>query len=140
MTELTERLTTLEKTAGDEVHNTRIYHVCKSMLNLAPAFLLLNPDGCHISHVADNQGPEGIAGTGERLAQELEDIGSRRSTLRRHYTPGDYMKYGSETEGYNSLGRTRRTMSASALGRGKAHTSQCAVPNLIVNRASPTLL
>lgn len=29
LTELTERLTSLEKTRGDEIHSTKIYHVCK---------------------------------------------------------------------------------------------------------------
>lgn len=30
LSELTERLTSLEKTKGDEIHSTKIYHVCKS--------------------------------------------------------------------------------------------------------------
>lgn len=29
LTELTERLTSLEKTKGDEIHSTKIYHVCE---------------------------------------------------------------------------------------------------------------
>ena len=59
--------------------------------------------------------------TGQQLATELEEqvnSASRRSTLRRHYTPGDYLKYASEGEGYGSLGRNRRSLSASALARG----------------------
>ncbi|KAL3115899.1 hypothetical protein niasHT_007199 [Heterodera trifolii] len=100
LTELTERLTTIEKVVekGDEVHNTKIYHVY-------------------------NQSPELLA-QGQQLVSELEELASgqsRRSTLRRHYTPGDYLRYedgGSGAE-YHSLGR-RRTMSASALGRESA--------------------
>lgn len=96
LTELTERLTSLEKTKGDEIHSTKIYHVY-------------------------NQHPDvvGYTTTGEQLARELEELAStsRRSTLRRHYTPGDYLKYAGE-EGYNSLGQNRRSLSASALGRG----------------------
>jgi hypothetical protein len=102
LTELTERLTTIEKTVekgGDEVHSTKIYHVY-------------------------NQSPEMVA-QGQQLVSELEELasGSRRSTLRRHYTPGDYLRYeeGMAQSGlaeYNSLGRSRRSMSASALGRG----------------------
>uniref|UniRef100_A0AC35F5C6 Uncharacterized protein n=1 Tax=Panagrolaimus sp. PS1159 TaxID=55785 RepID=A0AC35F5C6_9BILA len=65
LTELTERLTSLEKTKGDEIHSTKIYHVY-------------------------NQQPEvvGYSATGEQLARELEELNStsRRSTLRRHYT------------------------------------------------------
>uniref|UniRef100_A0AC34QKY1 Fibronectin type-III domain-containing protein n=1 Tax=Panagrolaimus sp. JU765 TaxID=591449 RepID=A0AC34QKY1_9BILA len=93
LTELTERLTSLEKTKGDEIHSTKIYHVY-------------------------NQHPEviGYSAAGEQLAKELEELTSRRSTLRRHYTPGDYLKYAGE-EGYNSLGQNRRSLSASALGR-----------------------
>ncbi|CAI5445350.1 unnamed protein product [Caenorhabditis angaria] len=102
LTELTERLTSLEKTKGDEIHSTKIYHVY-------------------------NQQPEGAAfsSTGQQLAHELEEIGSRRSTLRRHYTPGDYLKYDAE-EGYNSLSRNRRSLSASALAQNKEahHQSQ----------------
>ncbi|ULU01578.1 hypothetical protein L3Y34_001716 [Caenorhabditis briggsae] len=103
LTELTERLTSLEKTKGDEIHSTKIYHVY-------------------------NQQPEGatMTSTGAQLAQELEEIGStsRRSTLRRHYTPGDYLKQDAE-EGYNSLSRNRRSLSASALAanREAAHQS-----------------
>lgn len=97
LTELTERLTSLEKTKGDEIHSTKIYHVY-------------------------NQHPEmiGYSATGEQLARELEELAStsRRSTLRRHYTPGDYLKYAGEEGGYNSLGHNRRSLSASALGRG----------------------
>ncbi|CAJ0598951.1 unnamed protein product [Cylicocyclus nassatus] len=96
LTELTERLTSLEKTKGDEIHSTKIYHVY-------------------------NQQPEtiGYASSGQQLAQELEEINStsRRSTLRRHYTPGDYLRYASEGETYGTLGRNRRSLSASALGR-----------------------
>lgn len=102
LTELTERLTTIEKTVekGDEIHSTKIYHVY-------------------------NQSPEMLA-QGQQLVSELEELasGSRRSTLRRHYTPGDYLRYeeGQQAGGalaeYNSLGRSRRSMSASALGRG----------------------
>uniref|UniRef100_A0A914BWZ1 Fibronectin type-III domain-containing protein n=1 Tax=Acrobeloides nanus TaxID=290746 RepID=A0A914BWZ1_9BILA len=95
LTELTERLASIEKGKGDEIHSTRIYHVY-------------------------NQHPEGIGfrSTGERLAHELEEATteSRRSTLRKHYTPGDYLKEAGE-DGYNSLGRNRRSLSASALGR-----------------------
>ncbi|WKY00226.1 hypothetical protein Q1695_014798 [Nippostrongylus brasiliensis] len=94
LTELTERLTSLEKTKGDEIHSTKIYHVY-------------------------NQQPEtiGFTSSAHQLAQELEEINStsRRSTLRRHYTPGDYLK--SEGEGYGTLGRGRRSLSASALAR-----------------------
>lgn len=65
LTELTERLTSLEKTKGDEIHSTKIYHVY-------------------------NQQPEvvGYSATGEQLARELEELNSRSrtSTLRRHYT------------------------------------------------------
>ncbi|UMM24223.1 hypothetical protein L5515_004561 [Caenorhabditis briggsae] len=97
LTELTERLTSLEKTKGDEIHSTKIYHVY-------------------------NQQPEGatMTSTGAQLAQELEEIGStsRRSTLRRHYTPGDYLKQDAE-EGYNSLSRNRRSLSASALAANR---------------------
>jgi hypothetical protein len=32
---------------------------------------------------------------------------------------GDYMRYQGELDGYNSLGRNRRSLSASALGRGE---------------------
>ncbi|CAI4231782.1 unnamed protein product [Auanema sp. JU1783] len=96
LTELTERLTSLEKTKGDEIHSTKIYHVY-------------------------NQQPElAFSSTGQQLAHELEQIentSSRRSTLRRHYTPGDYLKYESEGEGYSSLSRNRRSLSASALAR-----------------------
>jgi hypothetical protein len=87
---------------GDEIHSTKIYHVY-------------------------NQSPEMLA-QGQQLVSELEELaggGSRRSTLRRHYTPGDYLKYeeGGGAE-YNSLGRgTRRSMSASALGRGLCQRS-----------------
>jgi hypothetical protein len=100
LTELNERLASLEKTKGDEIHSTKIYHVY-------------------------NQHPDfpGYTATGQQLASELEELtgGSRRSTLRRHYTPGDYMRYQDET--YNSLGRNRRSLSASALGRGKCSKS-----------------
>uniref|UniRef100_A0A915DKV5 Fibronectin type-III domain-containing protein n=1 Tax=Ditylenchus dipsaci TaxID=166011 RepID=A0A915DKV5_9BILA len=104
MTELTERLTSLEKTKGDEIHSTKIYHVY-------------------------NQHPDliGYSSTGERLTHELEELTtgeSRRSTLRKHYTPGDYLKYGSDTEGYNSLGHNRRSLSASALGRESSEQRQ----------------
>uniref|UniRef100_A0A7I5E8R5 Fibronectin type III domain protein n=2 Tax=Haemonchus contortus TaxID=6289 RepID=A0A7I5E8R5_HAECO len=96
LTELTERLTSLEKTKGDEIHSTKIYHVY-------------------------NQQPDSIAYTSsaQQLAHELEEINStsRRSTLRRHYTPGDYLKQASEGEGYGTLGRNRRSLSASALAR-----------------------
>ncbi|VDO74654.1 unnamed protein product [Heligmosomoides polygyrus] len=96
LTELTERLTSLEKTKGDEIHSTKIYHVY-------------------------NQQPDTIAFTSsaQQLAHELEEINStsRRSTLRRHYTPGDYLKQASEGEGYGTLGRNRRSLSASALAR-----------------------
>ena len=71
----------------------------------------------------------GYAVQGAQLAQELEDVASssRRSTLRRHYTPGDYMRYASDaryasdTEGYSgSLRRQRRTLSASNVARGQS--------------------
>ncbi|KAI6240848.1 hypothetical protein M3Y99_00392200 [Aphelenchoides fujianensis] len=102
LTELTERLTSLEKVKGDEIHSTKIYHV----YNQHPDFV-------------------GYTSTGQQLANELEELttGSRRSTLRRHYTPGDYARYTGELEGYNSLGRNRRSLSASALGRDAATTS-----------------
>uniref|UniRef100_A0A914HBE2 Fibronectin type-III domain-containing protein n=1 Tax=Globodera rostochiensis TaxID=31243 RepID=A0A914HBE2_GLORO len=101
LTELTERLTTIEKVVekekGDELHSTKIYHVY-------------------------NQSPELLA-QGQQLVNELEELASgqsRRSTLRRHYTPGDYLRYEDAANAsgaeYHSLGR-RRTMSASALGR-----------------------
>ncbi|KJH44140.1 hypothetical protein DICVIV_09836 [Dictyocaulus viviparus] len=97
LTELTERLTSIEKTKGDEIHSTKIYHVY-------------------------NQQPEavGYTSSAHQLAQELEEISStsRRSTLRRHYTPGDYLKYAAEGEEYGTLGRNRRSLSASALARG----------------------
>ncbi|CAK5085679.1 unnamed protein product [Meloidogyne enterolobii] len=96
LTELTERLTTIEKTVekGDEIHSTKIYHVY-------------------------NQSPEMLA-QGQQLVSELEELasGSKRSTLRRHYTPGDYLRYDEASGEYNSLGRSRRSMSATALGRG----------------------
>nr|CDJ91677.1 Protein LET-805, isoform b [Haemonchus contortus] len=99
LTELTERLTSLEKTKGDEIHSTKIYHVY-------------------------NQQPDSIAYTSsaQQLAHELEEINStsRRSTLRRHYTPGDYLKQASEGEGYGTLGRNRRSLSASALARDRS--------------------
>ncbi|CAD5222389.1 unnamed protein product [Bursaphelenchus xylophilus] len=100
LTELTERLTTLEKIKDNETfHQTKIYHVY-------------------------NQNPEtaSYTATGQQLAQELDEItsGSRRSTLRRHYTPGDYLRYGSEAEGFNSLGRSRRSQSVSGLAREEA--------------------
>uniref|UniRef100_A0AC35UE32 Protein-tyrosine-phosphatase n=1 Tax=Rhabditophanes sp. KR3021 TaxID=114890 RepID=A0AC35UE32_9BILA len=101
LTELTERLVSLEKTKGDEIHSTRIYHVYNQ-----------------------GEGQYGVSSTGQQLAQELDEIQSqsRRSTLRRHYTPGDYLKYASDAEaGYSSLGQTRRSMSASALGRETSH-------------------
>jgi hypothetical protein len=79
LNELTDRLTSLEKTQGDEIHKTKIYHVY-------------------------NQG---------------SDVDGDGNTLRRHYTPGDYLKYASDTDAYNSIGRTRRSQSASALGRGQ---------------------
>ncbi|VDN57314.1 unnamed protein product, partial [Dracunculus medinensis] len=91
LTKLTEILQ--DKSKGDEIHTTKIYH---------------QPDvGMLYS-------------TNRQLEHELEELtsSSRRSTLRRHYTPGDYLKYNSETEGYGSLGRNRRSLSASALGRG----------------------
>ena len=76
-----------------------------------------------------NQHPDFVGYTtqGQQLASELEELnaGSRRSTLRRHYTPGDYMRYTGELDSYNSLGRNRRSLSASALGRGeRAHTQE----------------
>nr|CAD2205419.1 unnamed protein product [Meloidogyne enterolobii] len=57
---------------------------------------------------------------GQQLVSELEELasGSKRSTLRRHYTPGDYLRYDEASGEYNSLGRSRRSMSATALGRG----------------------
>uniref|UniRef100_A0A7E4VM27 Fibronectin type III domain protein n=1 Tax=Panagrellus redivivus TaxID=6233 RepID=A0A7E4VM27_PANRE len=102
LTELTERLTSLEKTKGDEIHSTKIYHV----YNQHPEFV-------------------GYSATGEQLAKELEELTStsRRSTLRRHYTPGDYLKYAGE-DGYNSLGQNRRSLSASALGRDSSATAE----------------
>ncbi|CAJ0941669.1 unnamed protein product, partial [Mesorhabditis belari] len=103
LTELTERLTSLEKTKGDEIHSTKIYHVY-------------------------NQQPEftGYSSTGAQLAHELDEMNSRSrtSTLRRHYTPGDYLKYASEEERYGSLGRNRRSLSASALARETSETRQ----------------
>ncbi|VDM43794.1 unnamed protein product [Toxocara canis] len=98
LTKLTEILQDKSKGGGDEIHTTKIYHVY-------------------------NQQPEGIgiaySSSGKQLEQELEELtsSSRRSTLRRHYTPGDYLKYGSEAEAYGSLGRNRRSLSASALAR-----------------------
>jgi len=115
LTELTERLTSLEKTKGDEIHSTKIFHVY-------------------------NQQPDtiGYSTSGQQLASELEEINStsRRSTLRRHYTPGDYLKYGTDLEGYGSLGRARRSLSASALGRdGDRHPSGTGTASYI-SRAS----
>ncbi|CAJ0579194.1 unnamed protein product, partial [Mesorhabditis spiculigera] len=103
LTELTERLTSLEKTKGDEIHSTKIYHV----YNQQPDFV-------------------GYSSTGAQLAHELDEIGSRSrtSTLRRHYTPGDYLKYASEEERYGSLGRNKRSLSASALARDSSTTRE----------------
>uniref|UniRef100_A0A914W0E7 Fibronectin type-III domain-containing protein n=1 Tax=Plectus sambesii TaxID=2011161 RepID=A0A914W0E7_9BILA len=101
LTELTERLSSLEKTKGDEIHSTKIYHVY-------------------------NQQPEvvGFSSSGQQLAHELEEMSSsRRSTLRRHYTPGDYLKYASDIDGYGSLRQNRRSLSASALGRDELYQS-----------------
>ncbi|KAK0418386.1 hypothetical protein QR680_013533 [Steinernema hermaphroditum] len=111
LSELTERLTSLEKQTikekvigggggGDEItHSTKIYHVY-------------------------NQQPEGMgynAQSVQQLAHELDEMNStsRRSTLRRHYTPGDYLKYDTEG-GYSTLRGSRRSLSASALGRESA--------------------
>uniref|UniRef100_A0A915K3I3 Uncharacterized protein n=1 Tax=Romanomermis culicivorax TaxID=13658 RepID=A0A915K3I3_ROMCU len=121
---LTDRISTLERTkltereisaGGDEIHTTKIYHVCT-------LFLFGN---CANFLNSDNQLPEasiGYQATGQRLAQELEELSetSKRSTLRRHYTPGDYLKYASDTEGgIGSLQRrqARRSMSASNLAQ-----------------------
>ncbi|EJD74869.1 hypothetical protein LOAG_17881 [Loa loa] len=100
LTKLTEILQDKSKSGGDETHTTKIYHVYNQ-----------HPDGLAVSAYSST--------TGRQLEQELEDLtsSSRRSTLRRHYTPGDYMKYGSEAEAYGSLARNRRSLSASALGR-----------------------
>ena len=104
LSQITERLQTLERSKGDEIHTTKVYHVYNQMPDTA-----------------------GYAVQGAQLAAELEDVASssRRSTLRRHYTPGDYMRYASDaryasdTEGYSgSLRRQRRTLSASNVGRG----------------------
>ncbi|GMS87185.1 hypothetical protein PENTCL1PPCAC_9360, partial [Pristionchus entomophagus] len=91
LTELTERLTSLEKTRGDEIHSTKIYHVY-------------------------NQQGELMSSTGAQLAHELDEMNSRSrtSTLRKHYTPGDYLKYASEAD-YNSLSRRNRSLSESRL-------------------------
>uniref|UniRef100_A0A913IDA2 Fibronectin type-III domain-containing protein n=1 Tax=Strongyloides stercoralis TaxID=6248 RepID=A0A913IDA2_STRER len=97
LTELTERLVSLEKTKGDEIHSTKIYHVYNQ-----------------------RDGGYGYSSSGAQLAQELDEIQSqsRRSTLRRHYTPGDYLRYASDAEaGYSSLSHPKRSLSASALGR-----------------------
>ncbi|MCP9258787.1 hypothetical protein DINM_001788 [Dirofilaria immitis] len=100
LTKLTEILQEKSKGAGDEIHTTKIYHVYNQQ-----------PDGVAVSAYS--------SATGRQLEQELEELtsSSRRSTLRRHYTPGDYLKYGSEAEAYGSLSRNRRSLSASALGR-----------------------
>nr|CAD2156885.1 unnamed protein product [Meloidogyne enterolobii] len=84
----------------DEIHSTKIYHVY-------------------------NQSPEMLA-QGQQLVSELEELasGSKRSTLRRHYTPGDYLRYDEASGEYNSLGRSRRSMSATALGRGGGEQQQ----------------
>lgn len=96
---MTERLVSLEKTKGDEIHSTKIYHVYNQ-----------------------RDGGYGYSSSGAQLAQELDEIQSqsRRSTLRRHYTPGDYLRYASDAEaGYSSLSHPKRSLSASAIGRGK---------------------
>uniref|UniRef100_A0A0R3RL03 Uncharacterized protein n=1 Tax=Elaeophora elaphi TaxID=1147741 RepID=A0A0R3RL03_9BILA len=100
LTKLTEILQDKSKGGGDEIHTTKIYHVYNQQ-----------PDGVAVSAYSST--------TGRQLEQELEELtsSSRRSTLRRHYTPGDYLKYGSEAEAYGSLARNRRSLSASALGR-----------------------
>ncbi|VDN03313.1 unnamed protein product [Thelazia callipaeda] len=56
------------KSAGDEIHTTKIYHVYNQQ-----------PDSLVVS---------GYSTTGRQLEQELEELtsSSRRSTLRRHYT------------------------------------------------------
>ncbi|KRX64845.1 Phosphatidylinositol phosphatase PTPRQ [Trichinella sp. T9] len=106
LNKLTEKLSTLERQTrekGDEIHSTKIYHVY-------------------------NQLPEGVGMTssGQYLAQELDEFtrndSFKRSTLRRHYTPGDYLKYASDTEGATiyptgSQHPYRRTLSASSLRR-----------------------
>lgn len=119
VTELTERLTTLEKIKDNEsFHSTKIYHVY-------------------------NQNPEtgSYTATGQQLAQELDEItsGSRRSTLRKHYTPGDYVRYGSEAEGgYNSLGRQRRSQSVSGLARGRCWVVPSAPLLSCASRCAPS--
>ncbi|CDW52276.1 protein sidekick [Trichuris trichiura] len=105
LNKLTEKLSTLERqTRGDEIHTTKIYHVY-------------------------NQLPEsvGYATSGQYLAQELEELSrseSHKGTLRRHYTPGDYLKYASDIGGgtvftTGTQRPYRRTLSASNLRRGK---------------------
>ncbi|EJW74612.1 hypothetical protein WUBG_14478, partial [Wuchereria bancrofti] len=103
LTKLTEILQDKSRAGGDETHTTKIYHVYNQQ-----------PDAVAISAYSST--------TGRQLEQELEELtsSSRRSTLRRHYTPGDYLKYGSEAEAYGSLARNRRSLSASALGRDLA--------------------
>nr|AZA15240.1 protein LET-805 [Anisakis pegreffii] len=100
LTKLTEILSDKSKGAGDEIHTTKIYHVYNQQ-----------PEGIGVSYSS--------AASAKQLEQELEELtsSSRRSTLRRHYTPGDYLKYGSDLEGYGSLRGNRRSLSASALAR-----------------------
>ncbi|VDO96161.1 unnamed protein product [Soboliphyme baturini] len=95
----------------------------------------------------DNQLPEsaGYISNAEQLAQELEEFSttSRRGTLRRHYTPGDYLKYSSDTEHAGTMESTtlrpyRRTLSASNLGRGLCKCT-FAVAEGIVETLSSTL-
>ena len=90
---ISERLQTLERQKGDEIHSTKIYHV--------------------YNQASDVQA-QGVA-----LGAELDE--SRRSTMRRHhYTAGDYLRYGyagSDTDAA-SLRRNKRSLSATALGRG----------------------
>ncbi|GMT18237.1 hypothetical protein PFISCL1PPCAC_9534, partial [Pristionchus fissidentatus] len=102
LTELTERLTSLEKTRGDEIHSTKIYHVYNQQ-----------------------EGGAGYTSTGAQLAHELEELNSRSrtSTLRKHYTPGDYLKQASEAD-YNSLSRRNRSLSESRLARDTSETRE----------------
>uniref|UniRef100_A0A158R407 t-SNARE coiled-coil homology domain-containing protein n=1 Tax=Syphacia muris TaxID=451379 RepID=A0A158R407_9BILA len=108
LTKLTEILQDKTKGGGDEIHTTKIYHV----YNQTPEALSTAYSTTSAKHL-------------EHELEELTSSSSRRNTLRKHYTPGDYLKYGSETDGYGSLGRNRRSLSVSALGRGNATITLC---------------